>query len=67
VSPCYDVEATPSADDLGTPQICTSVMETRDRTEELALPRHRISRPVTVCCVIMIRSVYESRDGLLDA
>jgi hypothetical protein len=42
VSPCYNVEATPSASSLGTPQICTSVMETRDRTGELPLSRHRI-------------------------
>ena len=36
--PSYDVEATPSAISLGTPQICTSHMETRDCIRELSLP-----------------------------
>jgi hypothetical protein len=38
VSLPYDVEATPSTRSLGTPQICTSHMETRDCTRELSLP-----------------------------
>src|ERR1700735_339922 len=42
-------------------------METRACNRELCLPRHRIGRLVTECCVVMICSVYETRATRLDA